>query len=220
MRLKFERNPKNDLRSIFRDELIYRNSVVVGAVGMCPVVAVSFTLYNALYLSILMAILMIPTCLFSALFLRNIPRWVRIPILCLVSSVMYCVAMLLKSQFPADLFTTIEPYAPILVVSSVLLTHAEQCTEEENFWRSLAHTLGGVLGFALIAGLSGIGRELLTFGTVGGHRIFQKYPTVSAISMPFFGMIVIGYIGAIFKKLRMDRESKEAKRHKRTGGAV
>jgi len=215
MKLRLEPVPGQELRNILRDELIYRNSVVVGALGMCPVVAVGISLQNALLLGLLMAILMIPTCLFSAVALKNVPTWVRRPILCIVASLLYGLAMLLVEDLHTGFFEEVSLYAPILVVSSVLLTHADRCAEEENFWRALMHTIGGSLGFLLVLVLVGVGREFLTFGTIGGRKIFQNYYSIAATAMPFFGMIVIGYLGAIFKKISVDREKKQAKRAKR-----
>ena len=215
MKLNFHPLPGEELRKIYRDELFDQNSVVVGAIGMCPVVAMGISLQNALLLGLLMAILMIPTCLFSALCLKNVARWIRTPILCLTASALYGLAMLVINELYIGFFEEVSLYAPILVVSSVLLTHADRCAEEENAWRALAYTIGGSLGFLLVLVLVGSVRESLTFGTVAGRKIFRNYHTVSAIAMPFFGMILIGYIGAIFKKIGLSREKQRAKHKKR-----
>ena len=55
------------LKEVFTNGLLYKNPALIGAIGLCPVVAAGITLKNGVALSLLLGAMLLPTCLLFSL---------------------------------------------------------------------------------------------------------------------------------------------------------
>ena len=72
-------NKNLSFKDILKKGALIYNPVLVQIVGLCPVVAASTTFVHAAALSVAMCIELFGACFAASAFLRNIPRWMRVP---------------------------------------------------------------------------------------------------------------------------------------------
>ena len=74
---------------IFLNGMLFRNPVLVGALGMYPIAAAAWNLKNAAALSVLFLALSLPSSLVLCLLGMLVPRWFRPALVLLVSAAFY-----------------------------------------------------------------------------------------------------------------------------------
>ncbi len=86
---------------IFRSGLLFRNPVLVGALGLYPIVAAGFGLKNAVTLSLLFLLIAIPSEIVLCVAGLVLPKWARPAAVLLVTAAFYVPAMLaLRGMMP------------------------------------------------------------------------------------------------------------------------
>ena len=134
--------------------------------GMCPTMAVTTSLENALGLGV--ATLFVLSCsnVVVSLFRAVIPDAVRIPCyILLIASFVTVVEMLMLAFTPA-LADNLGIFIPLIVVNCVILGRAEVFASKNPVLPSLADGLGMGLGFTLALSLVAIVREVVGNGTL------------------------------------------------------
>ncbi|MHC4480369.1 MAG: Rnf-Nqr domain containing protein [Planctomycetota bacterium] len=143
----------------FSKGIFEQNAVFVLAVGLCPTLAVTTALQNAVGSNALISLLR-----------RSIPPQVRIPcFIVIVGSFVTMVEIFFKGKLPPEINASLGIFIPLIVVNCVILYRAESFSYKHNLARSVLDGLGIGLGFMLaillVAGL----REVLGAGTLWGY---------------------------------------------------
>lgn len=214
--MRREDTPKaqGNLKQIFYNGVLYNNPVLIGALGMCPVIAAGFTLKNGVALSIILAILIIPTCVISSLLFSRMEHWLRVPLIVLISSLFYVGACFLIRVIFSNMPAQLGLYAPILVVNSILVARADWFAPRHVLSAAFVNAASCALGFAFVICLASAIREIFAFGTIWGRALVGSYQQIPAVAMPFFGFLVLGYLGAAFQGAKKRREKRLGKDEK------
>lgn len=132
--------------------------------ALCPALAVSDTVANALGLGVI-AIVATTTTLFAAVLLRRLPDEVRwlIHVLILAAGVSVC-ALLLNAWLP-ELHQSLGVFLPLLVANAVIALRAEAATKLSLPNATLAGLRTGAT-MALVLLMLGIAREIVGHGSV------------------------------------------------------
>ena len=88
------------------------NPVLVQAVGLCPVVAMATSLRSAALLAVVSAVIVTLSEFIASLFLKRVPRWVRIGIyiiLAQIKRIFYDFYRFFKNFFKVFFFVWINP---------------------------------------------------------------------------------------------------------------
>ena len=205
------RTPAQELREIFLNGLLYKNPVLVGAIGLCPVVAAGTTLKNGLCLSIILFVLMIPTCLLFSLMGDKLPAFLRPPAVLLLSGVLYIPASMLCEAWLPGTTALLGIYAPLMIANAIISSRAIGFSVKHIYYASLIDSLSCALGFALVIIAASCIRELAIYGTV------WNTPPVSASGTDvtkyvFVGFIVLGFFSAIAQGARNHRDNRRQKK--------
>jgi electron transport complex protein RnfE len=151
--------------------IISANPVLVLALGLCPALAVTTSLEQALGLSAAVSGVLLASSLVVSLIRRLIPDSVRLPVvLIIVAACVSVTYMLFQTYFPG-IQQALGIYLPLIAAYCIVLTRVEGFAVRNTVLRSLADALGIAVGFALALILIAAVREVL--GT-GGINLFNN----------------------------------------------
>ena len=158
------------LCSEFNKGIFERNAVFVLAVGLCPTLAVTTALKNAVAMSL--AVIFVLTCsnTIVSLLRKLIPAEVRIPcFIVVIGSFVTMVEIAFKAYLPAAINRSLGIFIPLIVVNCIILYRAEAFAYKATVLRSILDALGIGIGFALAICVTALVREALGSGTVWGY---------------------------------------------------
>ncbi len=156
----------NDNTEILKEGLWNNNAALVQLLGLCPLLAVSGTVVNALGLGIATTLVMAGSNVTVSL-IRNLVRpELRIPCFVLVIASFVTAVELLMQAFLYDLYLVLGIFIPLIVTNCVIIARAESFASKNNVGRSLLDGLSMGIGFTLVLLLLGALREILGHGTL------------------------------------------------------
>ncbi len=169
------------------------NPVFVMMLGLCPVLAVTNTVENALGMGIAtLFVLVCSNALVSAL-RHFIPKQVRITTYIVIIATFVTLVDYIIQAISLDLYNKLGAFIQLIVVNCLILGRAEAFASKNSFGRSVISATGMGLGFTLALIMLGGVRELLGAGQLLGYPVFsdQFEPWVVMI-LPPGGFIVLG----------------------------
>ena len=168
------------------------NPTFVLMLGMCPTLAVTTSVVNAIGMGLsTTAVLMFSNLIISAM--RNIiPDRVRIPAFIVIVASLVTVVQLLMQGYTPELYKSLGIYIPLIVVNCIILGRAESYASKNPAIPSFFDGLGMGFGFTISLSCIGFVREL-----IGGGTVFKGLLPAAAFPN---GLVVIpdGYRISIF----------------------
>ena len=159
-------NKQTSYRQIFADGLWHQNTGLVVLLGLCPLLAVSNTVINALGLGLatLLTLTISNVCVSLA---RPLLRpEIRIPAyVVIIASVVTVIQLLMQAWFH-DLYRILGIFIPLIVTNCAIIGRAEAFAARNRPLAAAADGLATGLGFCLALLALGALRELLGFGTL------------------------------------------------------
>lgn len=160
-----------NVKKQFWDGLITQNPVLVQLVGMCPILAITTSLFNGIGMGI--SVLLILTCsnIVISLLRKIIPNNVRIACyIVVIATFVTIVDLVLKAFLPA-LSSSLGLFIPLIVVNCIILARAEGFASKNTVGASaLDGSFQGIGNMAALLAMSII-REFFGSGTIGGGVI-------------------------------------------------
>ncbi|WP_027966655.1 electron transport complex subunit E [Halomonas halocynthiae] len=151
---------------IIRDGLWRQNTVLVQMLGLCPLLAVSATVVNALGLGLATLLVLVGSNLTVSLIRQHISATVRLPAFVMIIAAFVTCAELLMAAFAYELYGILGIFIPLIVTNCAILGRAESFASRHP---PLASALDGLmtgLGFAGVLLVLGAMRELFGQGTL------------------------------------------------------
>jgi len=195
----------SDSRKEFVKGLITTNPVFVLLLGLCPALAVSTSIDNALGMTLATFIVLLGANIIIAAIRGFVPSITRIPIFIVIIATLVTVVNLLFNAFLPDLHRTLGIYLPLVVVNCMILGRAEAFASKNPMIRSIADALGMTVGFMIALVMISFVRQLLGTGemSVFGFSIFtlpvlSEHPLAMFI-LPPGGFLVLGLLLALLR---------------------
>ena len=154
------------LGEIARDGLWDNNPGLVQLLGLCPLLAVSATVVNALALGLATTLTLLSSNLTVSLIRHVVRPEVRIPVFVLVIASFVTTIELLMNAYFHQLYLILGIFIPLIVTNCSILGRAEAFASRNPPGRALADGLAMGLGFTGVLVALGAGRELLGQGTL------------------------------------------------------
>ena len=151
---------------IFSNAWLHNNPAWIQLLGLCPLLAVSTSVVNALGLSLATALVMVGASSSIAMLRRWIPDFARLPCFVLIIATFTTAAMLLLQAFAFELYLSIALFVQIIVTNCMILSRAESFASRQSLGASVIDALGTAVGFAVALLLLGAFREILGGGTL------------------------------------------------------
>lgn len=154
------------LTSTFLKGLWTENPVLKLVLGMCPTLAVTTSLENAIGMGAASTFVLVCSNMVIALIRNSIPSKVRIPCFIVVIATFVTIVDLAMSAFLPDLHSALGIFIPLIVVNCIILGRAEAFASKNKLLLSAADGLGMGLGFTLALSILGTFREILGNATL------------------------------------------------------
>lgn len=150
----------------FQTAAVSRNPAWVQLLGLCPLLAVSNTITNALGLAIASTFVVIGSNVLIAAIRHQIPDFARLPVFVLVIATFTTLTTLALEAYAYDLYLKIALFIQIIVTNCMILGRAETFASRQPIRRTLRDASGTGLGFSLALLILGSTRELVGRGTL------------------------------------------------------
>ncbi len=176
------------------DFVFFSNPVLVGGLVIGQLAAGATNLQNGVALTITFLFVTLPVLIFASAIGKRLPHWSRIIAYMLISAVMLFPAYLVCRNISSTVLDSVGVYLPLLAVSTVPAMYSAKFSEKNSVPVAIFDGIFLSVGFGLVAIILGGARELFGNGSLWGVKLIQN--TFPAISLPFWGFILLGFMAA------------------------
>ena len=185
------------------------NPVFVQVLGMCPVLAVSNSVSNALAMGLATTFVLIMSNTLVSLLRNFIPKQVRIATYILIIATFVTVAEYVIQAISLEIHKALGAFIALIVVNCMILGRAEAFASKNTVKHSILDALGMGFGFTFALLCLGAVREILGSGTFLGMEVFADsfQPWVIMI-LPGGGFFTLG-AWLLFFNWRREQKAKK-----------
>lgn len=156
----------NQWRQLTRDGLWTNNPALVQLLGLCPLLAVSTSVVNALGLAVATLLVMLGASTTISLIRHQVPSAVRLPAFVMVIAAFVTCAELLMAAYAYPLYQVLGIFIPLIVTNCAILGRADAFASRQPVLPAAIDGFMMGLGFGAVLVLLGAVRELLGQGTL------------------------------------------------------
>ena len=172
---------------LVRESALERNPAWVQLLGLCPLLAVSNSLVNALGLALASSFVLIGSALAISALRQAIPQSLRLPCFVLVIATLTTLSTMLLEAYAFSLYERIALFVQIIVSNCMILGRIEAFASRRNTVSAGLDALGAAFGFGLALILLGSVREVLGQGTLCADMTRLFGPGAAACQIDFSG---------------------------------
>mgnify|MGYP001032177062 FL=1 len=198
-------------RALLLNGLRDQNPGFVQLLGLCPLLAVSTSVVNALGLGLATLAVLLASNALAALAGPRLPREVRLAVFVLVIAAAVTTVELSMAAWWPGLHASLGIFLPLIVTNCLVLARAESFASREPLARALLDALAMGLGFLVALLLLGATRELIGQGSLGadlhlllgermrdaGWRIFDREHGLLIALLPPGAFVLLGLMLAL-----------------------
>jgi len=155
-----------NLKDIAHNGLWKNNPATVQLLGLCPLLAVSGTVVNALSLGIATILVLVVSNLVVSLVRGYVSSEIRIPVFVIIIAVAVTVIQILMKAYFYPLFLIIGLFVALITTNCVIIARAEAFASKNSPLHAMADGFFMGLGFTLILVVLGAFREIISYGTL------------------------------------------------------
>ena len=197
-----KKKPTSIFGRIIKNGIIDENPTFRLVLGMCPTLAVTTSVSNALGMGGAATFVLMGSNVVIAALRNFIPQKVRIPAFVVIIAAFVTVVQLLMQAFLPALNQSLGIFIPLIVVNCIILGRAEAFASKNQVLPSLLDGLGMGLGFTIAMVIISTVREILGNGTFLGMSVFgEDFPGALIMIMAPGGFITLGLILGLINKL-------------------
>ena len=193
----------------FKTGILENNPVLVQLLGMCPTLATTTSVKNALGMGLAATAVLIFSNLFISLLRKFIPNQVRIAAYIVIISGFVTMIELLMKAYLNSLYQALGIFIPLIVVNCIILARAEAYASKNKPLPSMLDGLSMGLGFTFALFLVSAVRELLGNGSFFGISVGEWYKPAQLLVMPAGAFLTLGIVIAAVQKIRNTVEEKK-----------
>jgi Na+-translocating ferredoxin:NAD+ oxidoreductase subunit E len=186
--------PTQDLmRGVWKE-----NPVLIQMLGLCPALAVTNTVANAIAMSAATTFVLLGSSLLISLLKRNIPKEIRISAFILIIATFVTMVDFTLNALVPVIHKELGAFIALIVCNCMILARQEAFASKQPVGRSMLDALGTSIGFAIALLMMGVFREILGNGSILGMNVMGPHfePWIIMILPPgaFFaiGFILLG----------------------------
>lgn len=185
------------LANVFVDGFWRQNTGLVVLLGLCPLLAVSGTVTNALGLGLATTGVLAISNLSVSLSRGLLRPEIRIPAFVLIIASAVTATELLMRAYWTELYTVLGIFIPLIVTNCAIIGRAEAFASRQRPLPALVDGIATGLGFCLTLVLLGALRELVAQGTLlaDAHLVFGEWGRALTIT------VIPDYPGFLFALL-------------------
>lgn len=204
--------------------IINENPVFVLMLGICPTLAVTTTVENAIVMGLSLMFVLIFSNFLVSLIKNFVPEQIKIPTYILIIATFVTMVELLLKAYVKDLYDTLGIYIPLIVVNCIILGRALGFASKEKVFSSILDGIGFGLGFTLSLIVLSAMREIFGNNTITimdsltkitGYQMFYKvlpnnniFP-INILLKPAGALLSLGLLTAFFNSIRLRKEDNQ-----------
>jgi len=193
----------------FTKGIFQRNPVFILLLGLCPTLAISTSVKNAIGMGVAATFVLVFSNLFVSLIKNLIPKKIRIPCYIVVIATFVTLVELFLEAYLPDLNASLGLFVPLIVVNCIILGRAEAFASRNPVSLSMADGLGMGVGFTLALVLLGAIREVLGSNALLGYELIPGFRPAMIMILPPGAFLTIGFLLGFFALIRARREKRE-----------
>jgi electron transport complex protein RnfE len=155
-----------DARDIIYNGLWKQNTGLVQLLGLCPLLAISNSVVNALSLGLATTLVMTLSGSGVAAIREVIPNEARIPVYVLLIAVLVTIVQLLINAYAFPLYLVLGVFLPLITTNCIVLARAESFASKNGIRASALDGIAMGLGLTAVLTLLGAIREVIGHGTL------------------------------------------------------
>lgn len=202
---------KEFTKGIFRE-----NPVFVLVLGLCPALAVTTQVVNALGMSAGTLFVLLCSNIMISLLKDFIPEEIHIPAYIVIIASFVTVVDLVMQAYIPSLSRSLGVFVQLIVVNCIILGRAEAFASNHGVWDSIKDAIGMGIGFTVALVMVAIIREFFGSGTITlfpieslGFNGVITIPVLSQAPVRVFSysagaLLVMGYLKALFNHLNQE----------------
>ena len=199
----------NSLQTLAWNGLWKNNPALVQLLGLCPLLAVSGTVINALGLGLATLFVLVGSNLSVSLIRHHVADHLRLPAFVLIIAAFTTCVELLMQAFAYSLYQVLGLFIPLIVTNCAILGRADGFARKNTPWPAVVDGFMMGIGFLIVLVVLGALRELLGLGSLldGAHLLFgeaardwriqvlpESYPGVLIAILPPGAFILLGFL--------------------------
>jgi electron transport complex protein RnfE len=194
------------IRGIIKD-----NPVFALVLGLCPTLAVTTSLENAIGMSGAALFVLLGSNIMVSALRKQIPSMTRIPMFLIIICTFVTIIDMLMEAYTPPLYKALGIFIPLIVVNCIIIGRAEAYANRNTVKFSIIDAFGIGTGYLIVLVIIGSIRELLGTGAIvlfGFHLITIPIEPATFMVLPAGAFMTIGVLMAIVnyhrnRKLKM-----------------
>jgi len=156
----------DEFRSLFHNGIIKQNTGLVQLLGLCPLLAISNNVINALSLGLATTMVMAASSGAVSGVRHFVPNEIRIPVFVLIIAALVTVIDLAMNAFVHPLYLVLGIFIPLITTNCIVLARADAFAAKNRPLHSVVDAVAMGLGLTLVLIVLGAIRELAGQGTL------------------------------------------------------
>lgn len=182
--------------------LFIENPVLSACMIISPVVMCGDSLKKAVIMTFAFSIITFISVFASSFLPKRLPYAIKLMLHGIIGALVYIPVRIFADEFFPEAAAQIGIFFPLTAINSLIVFHSETKYYTLSRGKMTVSLLFGILGFDAVMLLTGFIREIIGYGTVYG-RVVEMKITMTGISKPFGGLILLGIFCGIFRKIRL-----------------
>jgi len=183
------------------------NPVFVMLLGMCPVLAVTNSVMNALAMGLATTFVLVCSSALVSSLRHTIPKQVRIASYIIIIATFVTIVDYLIQAVSLELYKALGAFIQLIVVNCIILGRAEAYASKHRVTKTIVNSLGMSVGFTIALLCLGSVRELLGSGTFLGISVFgDAFQPWAIMVLPPGGFIVLACWLLLFSWLQQRKQ--------------
>ncbi len=195
------------VKGIYKENPVFRL-----ALGLCPSLAVSTSVENAIGMGAAATFVLLGSNITVSLIRKFVPSKVRIPCFIVVIASFVTIVELVMGAYLPELAKSLGIFLPLIVVNCIILGRAEAFASKHGVGLAVMDGIGMGVGFTFAITLIGAIREIMGNGTLMGYMVFGPnfQPVLLMILAPgaFITIgLLMGYFNLLDARMKAKAES-------------
>lgn len=176
---------KNEYKELAWQGLWKNNPGLVQLLGLCPLLAVTSTVTNALGLGLATLLVLIGSNATVSAIRNWVPKEIRIPIFVLIIAAFVTCVQLLMNAYTFGLYQSLGIFLPLIVTNCAIIGRAEAYASKNPIKQATFDGLMMGIGFMLVLIALGAIREVLGQGTLfdGANLLLGEWASILRIEV-------------------------------------
>ena len=183
------------------ENAVTNNIVLIQALGLCPIIAISTTLQNGVVMAACTAAVMIPLSLVMALLGNVMPKWLRPAVYAILASLLLVgCSFILERYISTELYAGLHHFIPLIAVN-LLYARTVGFSSIMHPVATVMDSVGSTVGFGLVICAVSAIRAVLAYGTLWSIPAGTDF-TLPGVTAPFTAFILLAFLAATLQWTR------------------